>query len=91
LITDEEYAPASPRSLVTMRIAARLDSVFSTVRGWETLEYVATADTARVSSRAYGADAWARCCAFTIRDAAISSIARVIFLIVVTEDLRCLS
>ena len=42
---------------------------------------VATADTARVSSRAYGAAAWARCCALMMRDAAMSSMARVIFFI----------
>ena len=53
----------------------------SVVSGWSTLEYVATADTARVSSRAYGAAAWARCCALMMRDAAMSSMARVIFFI----------
>ena len=51
------------------------------VSGWSTLEYVATAETARVSSRAYGAAAWARCCALMMRDAAMSSMARVIFFI----------
>ena len=51
------------------------------VSGWSTLENVATADTARVSSRAYGAAAWARCCALMMRDAAMSSMARVIFFI----------
>src|SRR6478736_3902333 len=64
-----------------MSTAARLDSSGSWVSGWSTLEYVATADTARVSSRAYGAADWARCCALMIRDAAMSSIARVIFFI----------
>ena len=63
------------------RIAARLGSSGSVVRAWSTLEYVATAETARVSSRAYGAAACARCCALMIRDAAMSSMARVIFFI----------
>src|SRR4051812_20934771 len=63
------------------RIAARFDSSGSRVSGWSTLEYVATAETARVSSRAYGAAACARCWALMIRDAAMSSIARVIFFI----------
>src|SRR3954464_8533023 len=64
-----------------MSTAARFGSSTSWVSGWSTLEYVATADTARVSSRAYGAAAWARCCALMIRDAAMSSMARVIFFI----------
>src|SRR3954451_19279896 len=71
-----------------MSTAARLGSSGSRVSGWSTLEYVATADTARVSSRAYGAACWARCCALMIRDAAISSIARVIFLVDSTERIR---
>ena len=66
---------------MTIRTAARLGSSGSVVIGWSTLEYVASADTARVSSRAYGAAAWARCCALMIRDAAMSSMARVIFFI----------
>ena len=64
-----------------MSTAARLGSSGSRVSGWSTLEYVATAETARVSSRAYGAADWARCCALMIRDAAMSSMARVIFFI----------
>src|SRR3954471_20915963 len=64
-----------------MRTAARFGSSSSLVSGWSTLENVATAETARVSSRAYGAAAWARCCALMIRDAAMSSMARVIFFI----------
>ncbi len=66
---------------MTIRTAARLGSSGSVVSGCSTLEYVATADTARVSSRAYGAAAWARCCALMMRDAAMSSMARVIFFI----------
>ena len=62
-------------------MAARLGSSGSVVRAWATLEYVATAETARVSSRAYGAAACARCWALMIRDAAMSSMARVIFFI----------
>src|SRR3954468_17097215 len=64
-----------------MSTAARFGSSSSFVSGWSTLENVATAETARVSSRAYGAAAWARCCALMIRDAAMSSMARVIFFI----------
>ena len=64
-----------------MRIAARFGFSGSVVSGWSTLEYVATADTARVSSRAYGAADCARCCALMMRDAAMSSMARVIFFI----------
>src|SRR6476661_1116285 len=71
-----------------MRIAARLGSSGSRVSAWSTLENVATADTARVSSRAYGAAAWARCCALMMRDAAMSSIARVIFFVDSTERIR---
>ena len=58
------------------------------VSGWSTLEYVATAETARVSSRAYGAACWARCCALMIRDAAMSSMARVIFFVDSTDLIR---
>ena len=64
-----------------MRTAARVGSSSSLVSGWSTLENVATAETARVSSRAYGAAAAARCCALMMRDAAMSSMARVIFFI----------
>ena len=66
---------------MTIRTAARLGFSGSRVSGWSTLEYVATAETARVSSRAYGAADCARCCALMIRDAAMSSMARVIFFI----------
>src|SRR5215217_6818711 len=58
------------------------------VSGWSVFEYVTSADTARVSSRAYGAACWARCCALMIRDAAMSSMARVIFLVDSTERIR---
>ncbi len=89
MITEEEYAPASPRSEVITTIAARRGFSLSVVSGWSTLENVATAETARVSSRANGAAAWARCWALMIRDAAMSSIARVIFLVVDTVFRRC--
>ena len=52
------------------------------VSGWSTFEQVATADTARVTRSAYGVDAATWRCAFTMREAAISSIALVIFLVV---------
>src|SRR6187551_2159384 len=64
-----------------MSTAARLGSSGSVVSACSTLENVATAETARVSSRAYGAAACARCCALMIREAAMSSMARVIFFI----------
>src|SRR5690349_24802127 len=64
-----------------IRIAAFVGFSGSVVRAWSTSEYVASAETARVSSRAYGAACWARCCALMMRDAAMSSMARVIFFI----------
>src|SRR5690606_22646307 len=81
LSSDDEYAPARPRSLTITSTAARRGFSFSRVNGWSTSEKVATADTARVSSRAYGAAAAACCWALMIRDAAMSSMARVIFFI----------
>src|SRR3954453_20118871 len=81
LSTADEYAPARPRSLVMIRIAALVGFSGSVVSGWSTSEYVASAETARVSSRAYGAACCARCCALMMRDAAMSSMARVIFFI----------
>ena len=71
-----------------MSTAARLGSSGSVVSACSTLENVATADTARVSSRAYGAAAWARCCALMMRDAAMSSMARVIFFIDLADLVR---
>src|SRR6476469_7440511 len=62
-------------------IAARRGFSGSVVSGWSTLAYVATADTARVSSRAYAAACRARVCALMMRDAAMRSMARVIFFI----------
>jgi len=49
---------------------------------------LATAETARFSSRVNGRAREAACCALTIRDAAISSIARVIFLVAITDCRR---
>src|SRR3954453_560090 len=86
--TFEEYAPASPRSDVTSSIAARSTFAFSRVSGWSSLEYVATADTARVIARAYGVDACVRCCALIIREAAMSSNALVIFCVDFTARMR---
>ena len=54
----------------------------SRVSGWSTLECVATADTALVTARAKGEDALTRAIAFWMREAAMSSIAFVIFLVV---------
>lgn len=52
------------------------------------LDPVATAVTARVSSVAYGVEAVTWRCALTIREAAIISIALVIFLVAVTDLMR---
>jgi hypothetical protein len=49
------------------------------ISGWSVLEYVATADTARVMARAYGVDAATADRAFAMRDVAMSSIALKIF------------
>ena len=68
--------------------AARFGFVDSVVRGGSVFENVATALTARVNSFAYGVDAATRCCALTIRDAEINSMARVIFLVALTERMR---
>ena len=46
----ELYAPASPRSLVMTRIAARRGLARSTSSGWSVFELDASADSARVSS-----------------------------------------
>ena len=48
----------------------------------------AAAEIARVSSRVYGRAASTRCCALTIRDEAMSSIALVIFLVDWTDRMR---
>ena len=71
-----------------IKIAARRGLSCGVVNGWFVEEYVATADTARVSSVAYGVDAVTRCCALTIREAEINSIAFVIFLVALTERIR---
>src|SRR3954453_3639299 len=86
--TFEEYAPASPRSDVTSSIAARSTFAFSVVSGWSSFENVATADTARVIARAYGVDAWVRCCALIIRDAAMSTNSLGIFCVTFTARMR---
>ena len=54
------------------------------------LEWVATAETARVTACAYGDDARTRAIAFWMREAAMSSIAFVIFLVVCAEAIFCL-
>jgi hypothetical protein len=61
----------------------------SVVSGWSTSEKLDSAETARVMARAYGAASLLRCWALTMREAAMSSIARVIFLVEVTERMRC--
>ena len=71
-----------------MRTAARLGLIAGLVSGWTVLDWVATARTAPVNSSEYGDEAATRCCAFTIREAEINSIARVIFLVALTERIR---
>jgi len=73
---------------VTSSIAARSTFGFSVVSGWSSLEYVATAETARVMARAYGVEAAVRCCALIMRDAAMSSKALVIFWVALTVRMR---
>ncbi len=68
--------------------AARVGLSASVVRACLVFEPVATAVTARVSSLAYGVDAATWRCALTMREAAIISIALVIFLVAVTERMR---
>ena len=90
-LTKEEENPTRAAVLVITSDRGLAGAYSSLVSGWLTLENVATAETARVSSRAYGADAWARCCALMIREAAMSSMARVIFFIDVTDLVRARS
>lgn len=73
---------------MTSRTAARVGASTSVVSGCLALEPVATAVTARVSSVAYGLDAATLRCALTMREAAIISIALVIFLVAVTAWMR---
>lgn len=70
------------------RTAARVGVSTSVVSGCLASEPVATAVTARVSSVAYGCDAATLRCALTMREAAIISIALVIFLVAVTAWMR---
>ena len=58
------------------------------VSGCFVFEPVPTAVTARVSSVAYGVEAATLRCALTTREAAIISIALVIFLVAVTDRMR---
>ena len=58
------------------------------VSGESSPEAEAIAVTTRVISSAYGRDSSTRCWALTMREAAMSSIARVIFLVEDTERMR---
>ncbi|CPU66573.1 Uncharacterised protein [Mycobacteroides abscessus] len=62
----------------------------SLVSGCCVVVCVATADTARVIARAYGAAAAVRSRALPMRDAAMSSCARNIFLSDCVDLIRCL-
>lgn len=79
-----------PRSEATTSTATRLVSVRSLVNGCFVDVWVATADTARVIARAYGDAAAVRSRALPIRDAAMSSCARNIFLSDCVDLIRCL-
>ena len=70
------------------RTAARTGDSTSVVSGCWVFDPVATAVTARVSSVAYGVEADTWRCALTMREAAIISIALVIFLVAVTDLMR---
>src|SRR5579863_9673473 len=54
-------------------------------------DLLTTASTARVSSSAYGAEARTRCCAWMIREDAMSSWARVILAVDWIARIRCLT
>ncbi len=88
LMALELKAPARPRSLVRSRTAARVGFSASVVSGCLVFDPVATAVTARVSSVAYGVEAATLRCALTTREAAIISIAFVIFLVAETDRMR---
>ena len=74
-----------------MRITTAARSIVSgsVVSTWSTFEYVATAETARVMAREYGVEAVTRACAFWMREAAMSSIAFVIFFVVWADLIFC--
>ena len=81
-MTCELNAPARPRSLVSSRTADRVGFSASRVSTWSIVVCVATAETALVTAREKGEDARTRAIAFWIREAAMSSIAFVIFFVV---------
>ncbi len=62
----------------------------SVVSGCSTSEYVATAVTAWLTARVNGCEALTRVIAFWMREAAMSSIAFVIFFVVWAEEIFCL-
>ena len=90
LMALDEYAPASPRSAVTTRTAALVRFSVLAISGCfdTSLASVAAALMAAYRCVRYGSDASRRCCAFTMRDEAMSSIAFVIFLVACTDLIR---
>jgi hypothetical protein len=83
------YAPARPRSDVSTSTPAFVGCSRSSSSGcWTAPLWRARSSIALVSWIAYGRDASTRCCAFTIREDAISSIARVIFFVDWTVRIR---
>src|SRR5660397_175019 len=82
------YAPARPRSLETTRTAIRSGVGRAVTSGWSIVVWLATAVTARVIASAYGLEELTRCCALAMRDVAISSNVRVIFLVDCADLMR---
>src|SRR5438552_1368043 len=83
------YAPASPRSDVITRTPIFVACSRCSSNGWSIeVDLDATSSIAFVSCSAYGRDASTRVCAFTIREDAISSMARVIFFVDWTDRIR---
>ncbi len=74
---------------MTTRTATRFSSVCSWSSGWSIVAVCdASAEMTWVTWREYGLAALTRCWAFTMREAAMSSIARVIFFVDVTDRMR---
>src|SRR3954447_3083320 len=71
-----------------MRTAALVGLSRAVVSRCSVVALDATAWTTAVNASAYGVDAATRCCALTMRDAAMSSIALVIFLVDCTDLIR---
>ena len=73
---------------MTTSTAARRGFSRSTSSGWSSAELLASSVSTAVICSAYGRDSCTRARAFTIREVAISSMARVIFLMDCVERMR---